>query len=490
MENINQIFYFTLTIFISSMFFNAFFEFKSLKKDSKSELYWILQLILLTVWTISFTIAPNTSYFFLTTGNTANFGATICAGLLLRSLNHTVTKRLEITLTLIILAYGIFFEYLRIEENFIARTYLVIVALICANLWLLKETWATNRKNKSIHLNIILIIVTLQVLSASLRLSPSIIQATSLIKTIYHETGSTLTIRILWSSSFLLLCSFINNYFYEKTSISKRRIINELEEKNVKLLEKTKENNKIKALLEERTSLINSLILANKTAATGALSASIAHELNQPITAIQINTDYLKTRIDNKYDNHASLKEVIEDIQNDNQRAARIIRTLKDIFKDQQIETKPTDLNEVIQNIIPIIEPKIRTNNIQLALELQATSLIKLNKCEFQQVILNLINNAIDALTNLKSLKRKITICTSESDDYLEFSIIDNGIGVPKKLEASLFMLMKTNKQSGMGLGLWLSKHIVDRHNGQISYQKTQEGYIKFLIKLPIKLER
>lgn len=488
MENINQIFYFTLTIFISSMFFNAFFELKSLKKDSKSELYWILQLILLTVWTISFTIAPNASYFFLTVGNTANFGATICAGLLLRSLNHTVTKRLEITLTLIILAYSIFFEYLRIEENFIARTYLVIVALICANLWLLKETWATNRKNKSIHLNIILIIVTLQILSASFRLSPSIIQATSLIKTIYHETGSILTIRILWSSSFLLLCNFINNYFYEKTSISKRRIINELEKKNIKLLEKTKENNEIKALLEERTSLINSLILANKTAATGALSASIAHELNQPITAIQLNTDYLKTRIDNKYDNHASLKEVIEDIQNDNQRAARIIRTLKDIFKDQQIETKPTDLNEVIQNLIPIIEPKIRTNNIQLALELQVTSLIRLNKSEFQQVILNLINNAIDALANLQSPDKKITIRTRESDNYLEFSVIDNGIGVPEELEATLFILMKTNKQSGMGLGLWLSKHIVDRHNGQISYQKTKDGYIEFLIKLPLNL--
>jgi signal transduction histidine kinase len=120
---------------------------------------------------------------------------------------------------------------------------------------------------------------------------------------------------------------------------------------------------------------------------------------------------------------------------------------------------------------------------------LQATSMIRLNKSEFQQVILNLVNNAIDALSNLQNTDKKITIRTREKNNYLEFSVIDNGIGVPKELEASIFMLMKTNKQTGMGLGLWLSKHIVDRHNGQISYQKTQSGCIEFLIRLPLNLE-
>jgi len=127
-------------------------------------------------------------------------------------------------------------------------------------------------------------------------------------------------------------------------------------------------------------------------------------------------------------------------------------------------------------------------NNIELELKLEANSTIRLNKSEFQQVILNLVNNSIDALNNLQRIDKRITIQTREIDDYLELSVIDNGVGVPKELEASLFMLMKTNKQSGMGLGLWLSKHIVDRHNGQISYQKNQDDYIQFLIKLPLNL--
>jgi len=332
MENVNQIFYFILTIFISSISINAFLELKGSNKSHRSDIYWILSLSLLIVWSAAFTIAPNTSYFFLTIANTSNFGAMICIGLLLRSSNKIITKRLEISALLLLLAYGISFEYLRAEENFLARTYLVISGVSCMNIWQLKETWSINKKKQSIHLKFIFLIIFVQILITILRVSVSPTQSALSVKNIYHETEQAVIIRIFWSSSFLLLLNFISNYFYEKLLITERKTINELEKKKVKLLAKTKENIEIKALLEERSSLINSLILANKTAATGALSASIAHELNQPIAAIQLNIDYLKTIIDdNKHDNHTSLREIIEDIQNDNQRAARIIRTLNEM---------------------------------------------------------------------------------------------------------------------------------------------------------------
>jgi C4-dicarboxylate-specific signal transduction histidine kinase len=471
------------------MFFNAFLELKNLKKDHRSDIYWVLALSALMTSNFSFSITPITTYFFLTIANSFNLAAMICIALLFRSWNTVVTKRLEITVFLLLLVFGLVFEYSRVEENYLARTYIVIGGLMSIGTWQLTEIWLMHQKNKSIHLKFIFLIIATQILIMCLRLTTPPAEIASSVKNIFEETGHAVIIRMAWSSSFLLLLIFISNYFYEQLLISERNTVNELEEKKVKLLARTKENNEIKALLEERSALINSLILANKTAATGALSASIAHELNQPITAIQLNSDYLKTAISNEQINPSSLKEIIEDIQYDNQRSAIIIRTLKDIFQHHSIETKPTNLNIVIQNIIPVIEPKIRLNNIQLELMLQATSMIRLNKSEFQQVILNLVNNAIDALSNLQNTDKKITIRTREKNNYLEFSVIDNGIGVPKELEASIFMLMKTNKQTGMGLGLWLSKHIVDRHNGQISYQKTQSGCIEFLIRLPLNLE-
>lgn len=489
MAYINQIFYFILTIFISSMFFNAFLELKELKKDHRSDIYWVLALSALMTSNFSFSITPITSYFFLTVANSFNFAAMICITLLFRSWNTVVTKRLEVIAFLLLLTFGIVFEYCRIEDDFLARTYIVIGGLLSIGTWQLTEIWSMHQRNKSIHLKFIFLIIATQILIMCLRLSTPAAEIASSVKNIFEETGQAVIMRMAWSASFLLLFIFISNYFYEQLLISEKNTVNELEEKKVKLLARTKENNEIKALLEERSALINSLILANKTAATGALSASIAHELNQPIAAIQLNSDFLKTAISDENITHSCLKEIVEDIQHDNQRSAIIIRTLKDIFQHQSIETTPTNLNIVIQNLIPIVEPKIRLNHIQLELMLQATTTIRLNKSEFQQVILNLVNNAIDALSNLQSTDKKITICTREKNNYLEFSVIDNGIGVPKELEASIFMLMKTNKQTGMGLGLWLSKHIVDRHNGQISYQKTPSGCIEFLIRLPLNLE-
>jgi signal transduction histidine kinase len=271
------------------MFFNAFLELKNLKKDHRSDIYWVLALSALMTSNFSFSITPITTYFFLTIANSFNLAAMICIALLFRSWNTVVTKRLEITVFLLLLVFGLVFEYSRVEENYLTRTYIVIGGLISIGIWQLTEIWSAHQKNKSIHLKFIFLIIATQILIMCLRLTTPPAEIASSVKNIFEETGHAVIIRMAWSSSFLLLLIFISNYFYEQLLISERNTVNELEEKKVKLLARTKENNEIKALLEERSALINSLILANKTAATGALSASIAHELNQPITAIQLN---------------------------------------------------------------------------------------------------------------------------------------------------------------------------------------------------------
>jgi C4-dicarboxylate-specific signal transduction histidine kinase len=279
---------------------------------------------------------------------------------------------------------------------------------------------------------------------------------------------------------------FIANYNYEQLLINQRKITDQLKKKKERLTQKTKENRTIKNLLNEREKLINSLIVANKTATTGALSASIAHELNQPLSAMRLKTDYLKIQINSNNLDYPSLEETINDINSDNQRAAKIISSLKSIFQQLTVQTTPTDLNSLIESLLPIFSTTAKNNNIQLKLELNAISKIMLNESEFQQVILNLINNAIEALVDQPLTEKTITIRTTETDRYQSLSIIDNGSGVPKKNEERLFTLMNTSKQSGTGLGLWLSKRIVERHNGQINYLHSQPNRVEFLIKLPL----
>jgi signal transduction histidine kinase len=111
--------------------------------------------------------------------------------------------------------------------------------------------------------------------------------------------------------------------------------------------------------------------------------------------------------------------------------------------------------------------------------------MVKVNPAEIEQVILNLINNAIQALANSGTLQRRITIGATKSDQLVRLSISDNGDGVSAEFKPQLFQLLSTTKQSGMGLGLWLCKHIITRYGGSIHYEDTIDGGATFVFELP-----
>jgi C4-dicarboxylate-specific signal transduction histidine kinase len=247
------------------------------------------------------------------------------------------------------------------------------------------------------------------------------------------------------------------------------------------------ENTQIKALLEEREGLISSLLIANKTAATGALSASIAHELNQPVGAISLNTEFIQRQLNEGQTDTSGLKEVITSIQQDNQRIAKIVATLRDIFRQEEIKTSDVHLDELIEQTKSIIVPQARDLKINLKFDLNVNQSIPMNNNEISQVLINLLNNSIEALANSNQSNKEINIHTRVFGNYVELKISDNGPGIPDQLKASIFDLMKTNKKQGMGLGLWLCKHIIDRHQGRISCEQSSLGGAEFLIQLPIE---
>jgi C4-dicarboxylate-specific signal transduction histidine kinase len=302
-----------------------------------------------------------------------------------------------------------------------------------------------------------------------------------------HTRGVTQLIQfdstfILWGSlsMHLLVYVAVSSYLYQR--LMKRELSARLEfEKS------SSENAEIKALLEEREGLISSLLIANKTAATGALSASIAHELNQPVAAISLNTEFIQRKLNEGHVDQAGLKEVISHIQQDNHRIARIVSTLRDIFRQEEIKASDIHLDELIEQIQPIILPQVRDLKIDLKFDLNVNQSIPLNSNEISQVIINLLNNSIEALSNANQANKEIQIQTRVFGNYVELKVSDNGPGIPDQLKASIFDLMKTNKKQSMGLGLWLCKHIIDRHQGRISYQQSALGGAEFLIQLPIE---
>ena len=245
------------------------------------------------------------------------------------------------------------------------------------------------------------------------------------------------------------------------------------------------EKEQIKRLLTERESLIASLLKANKTAATGALSASIAHELNQPLGASNLNIQFLKMKLDKGVLNPELGKEVLEALEADNQRAATIVKSLRSIFTESESNSELVRLGDSISRVLDIARPELKTKHIQIQLRVEEDCVIRINPSEIEQVILNLVNNAAQALASSDTAERRITIEANKVGAQVLLAVSDNGSGVPDKFKSQLFELLNITKKTGMGLGLWLCKHIVTRYGGSIHYEDAIGGGAKFVVKLP-----
>jgi C4-dicarboxylate-specific signal transduction histidine kinase len=251
-------------------------------------------------------------------------------------------------------------------------------------------------------------------------------------------------------------------------------------------LKSTKEENeKITELLKEKERLIYGLMKANKTAATGALSASIAHELNQPLGASSLNIQFLKMKLEKGVLNPALGKEILDSLEHDNKRAATIVKSLRSIFTEGESNAQEVQLGDLIAKVLDIVKPELKSKNIQIQLRVDDGLVIKVNPAEIEQVILNLVNNATQALANAGTLQRRITIEAIKVGKSAQLSISDNGKGVPAEFKPQLFELLSTTKQTGMGLGLWLCKHIVTRYSGSIHYEDAVGGGAKFVMEFP-----
>jgi C4-dicarboxylate-specific signal transduction histidine kinase len=178
-------------------------------------------------------------------------------------------------------------------------------------------------------------------------------------------------------------------------------------------------------------------------------------------------------------------KEILDSLEDDNQRAATIVKSLRSIFTEGDKSAEEVRVGDLISRVLNIVKPELKSKNIQIQLSVEDGLIILANSSEIEQVILNLLNNAIHSLANSGTLARRISIKASRSGNITQISIADNGMGVPDEFKPQLFELLNTTKQTGMGMGLWLCKHIVTRYSGSIYYEGSAGGGAQFVIELP-----
>jgi len=226
----------------------------------------------------------------------------------------------------------------------------------------------------------------------------------------------------------------------------------------------------------------------NRQTTAGELSASIAHELNQPLGAILSNTEALEIMLDSSMPGMQEVKSILADIKGADLRATEIIQRLRRLLTKAQVETKNIDLNEIVSEVIGILAAQAAARGVIINTVLTRHPLIiKGDRVQLEQVILNLVANAIDALAEARGDDRRSTIRTQLVDeDTAELSVSDTGPGIRPDVLKQIFDPFFTTKQSGMGMGLAIARTIVEAHGGRLWAENQAGGGAIFRFTLPV----
>ncbi|WP_456629383.1 sensor histidine kinase [Bradyrhizobium sp. URHC0002] len=224
----------------------------------------------------------------------------------------------------------------------------------------------------------------------------------------------------------------------------------------------------------------------NRYSAVGELTTSIAHELNQPLGSILTNAETAELMLKSSSPDLDEVREILADIRRDDQRASEVIRRLRSVLKKTPFEMKYIDLNETVRQAIGFVAAVAHGRGIALKYGMTATDLnVKGDAIQLQQVFLNLMINAMDAISEAETKEREINVTTNLSGTDAEIRISDTGPGIATGDLKNVFDPFFTTKPQGMGMGLAIVRTIVEAHHGKISAANQSSGGALFTIRLP-----
>lgn len=225
----------------------------------------------------------------------------------------------------------------------------------------------------------------------------------------------------------------------------------------------------------------------NQSATAGALSASIAHELNQPLGAIRNNTRAAELVLKGPNPDLALVEQILADIRDDDQRASDIIAGLRGMLKKRsEIELQELDMNDVVDNARHILHSETDRRRVEVDFRRAPHDLrVRADKLHLQQVILNIMTNAMDAMLGTAERKLMLTTGVVEPGE-VAVSIADTGTGIPSEKLARIFETFYTTKAAGTGLGLSIARTVVESYGGRIWAENRPEGgaIVRFVLPL------
>jgi PAS domain S-box-containing protein len=225
----------------------------------------------------------------------------------------------------------------------------------------------------------------------------------------------------------------------------------------------------------------------NRVSLMGEMTASFAHELNQPLTAIANNASAARRFIERGNIDPALLQQLLQDMVADSQRAGEVIRGIRSLVRKETSVHTLLDLNSVITETVRLVSTDVLSRESVVTTELDPQlPQVKATLVQIQQVLLNLIINALDAMEGLPPVERRIIISTrSDKGDVVEVSVRDFGTGLPKDRPDKVFDHFFSTKQKGMGMGLAIVRSIIEAHGGTIVGENAPDRGASMIVRLP-----
>ena len=220
----------------------------------------------------------------------------------------------------------------------------------------------------------------------------------------------------------------------------------------------------------------------------GEMAASLAHELNQPLTAIATYTQACQRLIESGRSDDDEILTALKKCNAQAQRAGEVIRRLRQFVKKKELGRREVSFDEIFRDLTVLAEVDARDNGVSLTIDVaKGLPRVLVDAVQIQQVILNLIRNGIDAMMNVNHYDDGISVTVDKSpNDQVRIMVTDHGTGITEEDEKKIFQPFFTTKTSGMGLGLAISRSIIESHGGVLSFTKNPSGGTTFHFTLPV----
>jgi PAS domain S-box-containing protein len=225
----------------------------------------------------------------------------------------------------------------------------------------------------------------------------------------------------------------------------------------------------------------------DRVAQTGAITASLAHELNQPLTAILSNAQAGLRFMDSGKLDLEEMRAILTDNVHDDKRAGAVISGLRNMLRRKETQRERINLADAVDEVLVLVHSELVEQQVELRQRLAPATLVMADKGQLQQVILNLVMNAVQAMQNQPADERRLELMLTQTETgEARLAVCDSGPGIPEEQQGKLFEAFWTTKNQGLGIGLHISRSIIESHGGRLSFANRPDRGATFSITLPL----